>query len=104
MEHPFPYHSRRIAKKPHLPPKSSSSRKMWHRSTEFSTISTHGATSSSHIPELEQVVFTNPSSSNIVKTESSQLPVVMIHPISETIPPGVDVVQPEVDLDPVFFY
>ena len=25
----------------------------------------------------------------------------MIHPISETIPPGPDVVQPEIDLDPV---
>ena len=36
--------------------------------------------------------------------ESSQLPVVMIHSISETIPPGPDVVQPEIDPDPVSYF
>ena len=41
------------------------------------------------------------SSSTVVKTESSQLPMVTIHPISETIPPGPDVIQSKIDTDPV---
>ena len=39
-----------------------------------------------------------------VETESSKLPTVTIHPISETIPPGPDVVQSEIDPDPVSFF
>ena len=69
-----------------------------------STISTSSEASSSHIPESAQVVSTHPGSSTVVETESSQLPVVTIHPISDTIPPGPDVVQPEVDPDPVSFF
>ena len=36
--------------------------------------------------------------------DSSQLPMVTIHPISETIPPEPDVVQLEVDPDLVSFF
>ena len=72
-----------------------------HLSTETSTINTSGEASSSHIPELAQVVSTNLGLSTVVETESSQLLVVMIHPISETIPSELDIVQPEVDPDPV---
>ena len=40
-------------------------------------------------------------SSTVVETESSQLLVVTIHSITETIPPGPDVVQSQIDSDPV---
>ena len=72
-----------------------------HHSTETSTISTSSEASSSHIPKLAQVVSTNPGLSTIVETESSQLPMVTIHPICETIPPEPNVVQLEVDPDPI---
>ena len=72
-----------------------------HRSIETNTISTSSEASYSHIPELAQVVSTNPGSSTVVETKSSQLPVVTIYPISETIHPEPDVVQLEVDLDPI---
>ena len=36
--------------------------------------------------------------------ESSQLPVVTIHPINETILPEPNIVQLEVDPDPVSFF
>ena len=82
-QNPFPHHSCR------------------HRSTETNTISTSGEESSSHIWKLAQVVSTNPGLSTVVKTESSQLLVVTIHPICETVPPEPNVVQLEVDLDPI---
>ena len=72
-----------------------------HRSTETSTISTFGEASSSHIPELAQVVSTNPVLSTIFKTESSQLPVVTIYLICETIPLEPDIFQLEVDPNPI---
>ena len=36
-----------------------------------------------------------------METESSHLPVVMIHQISETMPPRPNVVQSQIDPDPV---
>ena len=59
-----------------------------------------GETSFSHKIELSQVSSTHPGSSTVVETESSQLPVVTIHPISETIPSGPVIFQPQIDLDP----
>ena len=88
----FSHRSRRLALKPPLPPEGTSGRRRQSRSIESSRIHTSGEISFSHKPELAQVVSTNPSLSTIVETESSQLPVVMIHPISETIPPGPDIV------------
>ena len=100
-QNPFPCHSRRLALKPPLPPEVTPCWQRRHHSTETSTISTSGEASSSHILELAQVVSTHPGSSTAVETKSSQLPMVTIHPISENIPPGPDVVQPEIDPDPV---
>ena len=51
---------------------------------------------------MTQVVFTNPGLSVVVEIESSQLSVVTIHLIAKTISPGPDVVQPQIDPDPVF--
>ena len=82
-QNPFPHHSRR------------------HHSTKTSTINTSSEASSSHIPELAQVVSTNLGLSTVVETESSQLLMVTIHPIVETIPPEPNVVQLEVDVDPI---
>ena len=90
----FPRHSRRLALKLSLPPKVTSGRRRRSRSTESSTIRNSSETSYFHKPELAQVVSTHLGSSTVVKTESSQLPVATIHIISETIPPGPDVVQP----------
>ena len=98
---PFPCRSRRLMLKPPLPTEVTSGRRRRSQSSESSTIHTSGETSFSHKPELAQVVSTHPGSSTVVETESSQLPVVTIHPISETIPPGPDVVQPQIDPDPV---
>ena len=89
--------------KPHLQPEVTSGQRRQHRSTETSTISTYGEAPSSHILESAQVVSTHPSSSIIFDMESLQLPVVTIHPISETIPPKPDVVQMEVNSDLVSF-
>lgn len=50
---------------------------------------------------MTQVVSTNPGFSTVVDMDSSQLPVVTIHLISETIPPEPHVVQPEVNPDHV---
>ena len=98
-QNPFPLHSRRLALKPPLPPEVTLGRRRRHHSTETSIISTSGEASYSHIPESTQVVSTNPSLSTIVEKESSQLPVVTIHPICETIPPEPNVVQLEIDPD-----
>ena len=95
-----PCRSRRLALKPPLPLKVISGRRRQSQSAESSTICTSGETSSFN-PELAQIVSTHPSSSTVVETESSQLPVVTIHSIVETIPPGPDVVQSQIDLDPV---
>ena len=100
-ENPFPCRSHRLSLKPPLTPEVTCGRQSHHHSTETSTISTSGEASSSHILELAQVVSTNLGLSTVVKIESSQLPVVTIHPICETIPPETDVVQLEVDLDPI---
>ena len=97
----FPLHSRRLALKPHLPPKVTFGRQRRSRSTKSSTIHTFGETSFSHKPELAQVVSTHLGSFTIVETESSQLPVVTIYSIPETIPPGLEVVQSHIDPDPV---
>ena len=102
-QNPFPRRSRRLALKPPLPPEVTSGWRRRYHSTETSTISASGEASSSHIPESAQVVSTNPGSSTVVDTESSQLPLVTIHPISETIPPRPDVVQPKVDPDPISY-
>ena len=98
-QNPFPGRSHRLALKSPLPLEVTSGRRRRTRFSESSTIHTSGETSFSHKPELAQVFSTHPSSSTVVETESSQLLVVMIHPISETIPPGPDVVQPEIDPD-----
>ena len=100
-KNPFPHRSHRLALKPPLPPEVTLSRRRRHHSTKTSIISTYGETSSSHIPESKKVVSTHPGSSIVVKTESSQIPMVTIHPISETIPPKPDVFQLEVDPDPI---
>ena len=55
-QNPFPRRSCRLALKPPLPLEATSGRRRRHHSTETSTISTFGATSFSHIPELSQVV------------------------------------------------
>ena len=100
----FPCHSCRLAFKPPLPPEVTFGRRRRSQSLESSTIRTFGEKSFSNKSELAQVVSTHPGLSTVVETDSSQLPMVMIQPISETIPPGPDVVQPEVDLDPVSFF
>ena len=97
----FPHNLRRIALKPPLPPEVTLGLKRRHHSTETNTIGTFGEASSSHIPKLAQVVSTNPGLSTVFETESSQLLVVTIHPIYETIPPEPNVVQLEVDSDPI---
>ena len=103
-KNPFPRHSHRLALKPPLPPKVTPGQRRRHHSTKTSTISTSVETSSSHIPELAQVVSTNLGLSTVVETNSSQLLVVTIHPICETIPPEPDVVQLEVDPYPISFF
>ena len=97
---PTPCHSRRLALKPPLPPEVISGGRRRSRSTKSSTIRT-SREKSSFKPELAQIVSTHPSSSTIVETESSQLPVVMIHSIIETILPRPEVVQSHIDPDPV---
>ena len=87
--------------KPPLPLKVTPGQRSRHHSTETNTISTYGEASSSHILELEQVVSKNLGLSTVVEMDSSQLPMVTIHPISEMIPLETDVVQMEVDPDPV---
>ena len=96
---PTPFFSRRLALKPPLPPEVTSRRRRQSRSTESSTIRTSGETYSFK-PDLAQIVSTHPDSFTVVETKSSQLPVVTIHPIAETIPPGPDVVQSQIDPDP----
>ena len=68
---PTPRRSHRLALKPPLPLEVTSSRRRRSRSAESSKISTSCETSSSHKPELAQVVSTHPDSSTIVETESS---------------------------------
>ena len=89
----FPHRSHRLALNPPLPPEVTYGKRRRSHSAESSTIRTPGETSSSNIPELAHFISTHIGSSPVVKTKSSQLPVVTIHPISETIPPGSDVVQ-----------
>ena len=98
---PFPCRSRRLALKPPLPPEVTSGRQRRSQFAESSTIHTSGETSFSHKQELAQVVSTHLGLSTVVETKSSQLPMVMIHPISETIPPGPNVVQTKIDPNPV---
>ena len=100
-QNPFPHRSRRLALKPPLPPKVTSSRRRRSRSSKSSTICTSSETSLSHKPMLAKVVSTHHDSSTVVEMETSQLPMVTIHPISETIPPGLDIVQPQIDPDHV---
>ena len=100
----FPIRSHRLALKAPLPPEVTSSRRRRSRSVESRTIRTSGETSYSHKPKLAQVVSTHPSSSTVFKTESSQLPVVTIHTISETIPLVPNVVQPKIGLDPISYF
>ena len=88
-----------LALKQPLPPEVTPGRRRRQNSNESSTVSTSREASSSHIPKLTQVFSTYLSFFTFVETEFSQLSVVMIHPISETIPPGPDVVQPEIDPD-----
>ena len=95
-----PRRSCRLALKPPLPLEVTSGRRRRSRSVESSTIRTSGETSSFK-PELAQIVSTHPGLSTVVKTKSSQLLVVMIHSIAETIPPGPEVVQSQIDPDPV---
>ena len=97
---PTPHRSRRLALKPPLPLEVISTRRRRSRSAESSTIRTSGETSFFN-PELAQIVSTHPGSFTVVETESSQLPVVTIHSIVETIPPKPNVVQLEVGLDPI---
>ena len=101
QQNPFPHRSRRLALKPPLPLEVTSGRRRRSHSTKSSTTRTSGETSSSHKPEFAQVVSTHPGLSIVVEVESSQLLVVTIHLISETIPPELDVVQLEVDPDPI---
>ena len=97
---PIPRHSHRLDLKQPLPPEVISSRRRRSQSAESSTMRTFGETSSFK-PELAQKFSTHPNSSTVVETESSQVPMVMIHSIDETIPPGPDVVQSQIDPDPV---
>ena len=100
-QNPSPRRSCRLALKPPLPPEVTSGRRRRSRSDESSTIRTSGETLFSHRLELAQVVSTHPGSSTIIYMESSQLPMVTIHPINETIPSEPDIVQLEVDLNPI---
>ena len=68
---------------------------------KIGTILRPNSETSSFNPELAQIVSTHPGSFTVVKTESSQLPVVKIHLVAETIPPGPNVVQSQIDPDPV---
>ena len=85
-KNPIPRHSRRLALKPHLPPEVTYGRRRQSRSVESSTIHTSGETSSFKL-ELAQIVSTHLGSFTVVEMESSQLPMVTIHSIAETIPP-----------------
>ena len=100
-EHHFPCHSCRITLKPPLPLEAISSRRRRPHSTETNTISTSGASSSSHLPKLSRVVSTHPGLSIVIEMESSSVPVDTEVPISETIHPKLDVIQLEVDRDPI---
>ena len=99
-QNPTPLHSRRLALKPPLPPEVTSGRRRRSQSAESSTIRTSGE-KSSFKPELAQIVSTHTSLSTVVETESSQLPVITIHSIAETIPLGPDIVQSQIDPDPI---
>ena len=106
MEEQNPFHCRshRLALKPPLPLEFTSMWRRRHHSIETNTSSTYGETTSYHIPELAQVVSKHLGSSTVVETESSQLPMVTIHPICETIPPEPNVVQLEVNPYPIGLY
>ena len=97
---PTSLHSRRLALKPPLPLEVISGRRRRSRSTESSTIRTSGETSSFE-PGLSQIVSTHPGSSTVVEKESSQLHVVTIHSIVDTISSGPEVAQSHIDPDPV---
>ena len=97
---PIPHRSRRLALKPPLPLEVTSGKRRRSRSAESSRIHTSRETSSFNL-ELAQIVSTHPSSFTTVEMKSSQLLVVTIHSIAETIPPGPNVVQSQIDPDHV---
>ena len=99
-KNPIPHRSHRLALKPPLPLEVTSGRQRQSRSVESSTICTSRKTSSFK-PELAKKFCTHISSLTVFETESSQLPIVTIHSITETIPHGPDVVQSQIDPDPI---